>query len=42
MTLAPDERRDRAKVNAAAREGLRLGPLRPGGVRTYKMFEATE
>jgi hypothetical protein len=25
------ERRDRAKVNAAVREGLRFGPLRPAG-----------
>jgi hypothetical protein len=29
MALPPDERRDRAKVNEAVREGLRLGPLRP-------------
>ena len=28
MALPPDERRDRAKVNAAV---LRLGPLRPAG-----------
>jgi hypothetical protein len=27
MALPPDERRDRAKVNEAVREGLRLGPL---------------
>ena len=26
MALLPDERRDRAKVNAAVRDGLRLGP----------------
>ena len=31
MALPPDERRDRAKVNAAVREGLRRGPLRPAG-----------
>jgi hypothetical protein len=33
MALPPDERRDRAKVNEAVREGLRLGPLRPAGKR---------
>jgi hypothetical protein len=27
MALPPDERRDRAKVNEAVREGLRLGEL---------------
>jgi hypothetical protein len=31
MALPSDERRDRAKVNEAAREGLRLGPLRSAG-----------
>ena len=31
MALPPDERRDRAKVNAAVRDGLRLGPLRSAG-----------
>jgi hypothetical protein len=31
MALPPDERRDRAKVNEALRDGLRLGPLRPAG-----------
>src|SRR5712672_3019388 len=31
MALPPDERRDRAKVNWAVREGLRRGPLRPAG-----------
>jgi hypothetical protein len=31
MALPPDERRDRAKVNEAVRDGLRLGPLRPAG-----------
>ena len=30
MALPPDERRDRAKVNEAVRDGLKLGPLRPG------------
>ena len=29
MALPPDERRDRAKVNEAVRDGLNLGPLRP-------------
>jgi hypothetical protein len=29
--MPPDERRDRAKVNEAVRDGLRLGPLRPAG-----------
>lgn len=31
MALPPDERRDRAKVNEAVRDGLKLGPLRPAG-----------
>jgi hypothetical protein len=31
MALPPDERRDRAKVNEAVRDGLRLGPLRRAG-----------
>ena len=31
MALQPDERRDRAKVNEAVRDGLRRGPLRPAG-----------
>jgi hypothetical protein len=31
MALPPDERRDRAKVNEAARERIRLDPLRPAG-----------
>jgi hypothetical protein len=31
MALPPDERRDREKVTAAVRDGLRLGPLRPAG-----------
>src|SRR6266436_2525033 len=31
MALPPDERRDRAKVNEAVRDGIALGPLRPAG-----------
>ncbi len=31
MALPPDERRDRARVNEAVRDGLQLGPLRPAG-----------
>jgi hypothetical protein len=31
MALPPNERRDRAKVNEAVRDGLRRGPLRPAG-----------
>jgi len=31
MALPPTERRDRAKVNEAVRDGIRLGPLRPAG-----------
>ena len=31
MALSPDERRDRAKVNAAVWDGLALGELRPAG-----------
>jgi hypothetical protein len=31
MALPPDERRDRAKVNEAVRDGFRLGPLRAAG-----------
>ena len=43
MALPPDERRDRAKVNEAAREGLRLGPLRPAGsADLYGVPKATE
>jgi hypothetical protein len=33
MALPPDERRDRAKVNEAVRDGLALGPSRPAGQR---------
>jgi hypothetical protein len=43
MALPPDERRDRAKVNAAVRDGLRLGPLRPAGsADLYVVPKATE
>jgi hypothetical protein len=43
MALPPDERRDRAKVNEAVREGLRLGPLRPAGTADlYGVPKATE
>ena len=43
MALPPDERRDRAKVNAAVRDGLRLGPLRPAGSEDqYGVPKATE
>jgi len=31
VALPPDERRDRAKVNEAVRERLRLGPAAPCG-----------
>jgi hypothetical protein len=31
MALTPQEKRDRAKVNEAVRDGLKLGPLRPAG-----------
>ena len=31
MALAPEERRDRNKVNAAVSDRLALGPLRPAG-----------
>jgi hypothetical protein len=33
VALPPDERRDRAKVNEAVRDGLALGPSRPAGQR---------
>jgi hypothetical protein len=43
MVLPPDERRDRAKVNAAVREGLRRGSLRPAGsADLYGVPKATE
>ena len=31
MALPPDEWHDREKVNAAVRDGLRLGPVFPAG-----------
>src|SRR6266478_4202747 len=41
--LPPDQRRDREKVNAAVRDGLRLGPLRPAGsADLYVVPKATE
>ena len=41
MELSPEDRRDRAKVNEAVREGL--GPLRPGGsADPYGVPKATE
>jgi hypothetical protein len=43
MALPPDERRDRAKVNEAVRDCLRLGPLRPAGsADLYGVPKATE
>jgi len=43
MALPPDERRDRAKVNEAVRDGLKLGPLRPAGSEDlYGVPRATE
>ena len=43
MALPPDERRDRAKVNEAVRDGLKLGPLRPAGsADLYGVPKATE
>ena len=43
MALPPDERRDRAKVNEAVREGLGLGPLRPAGsADLHRVPKATE
>jgi hypothetical protein len=38
MALPPDERRDRAKVNEAVRERIRLDRCGPLGVRTYMAF----
>ena len=41
--LPPDERRDRAKVNEAVRDGLSLGPLQPAGsADLYDVPKATE
>ena len=43
MALQPDERRDRAKVNEAVRDGLKLGPLHPAGsADLYGVPKATE
>jgi hypothetical protein len=43
MALPPDDRRDRAKVNEAVRDGLRLGPLRPAGSEDrYGVSKPTE
>jgi hypothetical protein len=43
MAPPPDERRDRAKVNEAVRDALKLGPLRPAGsADQYGVVKATE
>jgi hypothetical protein len=43
MALPPDERRDRARINEAVRDGLKLGPLRPAGsADQYGVPKATE
>jgi hypothetical protein len=43
MTLLPEERLDREKVNEAVRDGLNLGPLRPAGsADLYDIPKATE
>jgi hypothetical protein len=43
MTLLPEERLDREKVNGAVRDGLKLGPLRPAGTADqYGVPKATE
>jgi hypothetical protein len=43
MALPPNERHDREKVNAAVREGLKLGPLRPAGTADrYEVPRGTE
>jgi hypothetical protein len=43
MALPPEERRDRAKVNEAVRDGLALGPLCPAGsADLYGVPRATE
>jgi hypothetical protein len=43
MALPPNERRDRAKVNEAVREGIRLGPMRPAGsADRYGVPKATD
>jgi hypothetical protein len=38
MTLLPEERLDREKVNEAVRDGLILDPLRPAGRLTNTAF----
>jgi hypothetical protein len=43
MALPPEERRDRDKINAAVRDGLALGPLRPAGTADeFGVPKATE
>jgi hypothetical protein len=43
ITLLPEERLDREKVNEAVRDGLALGPLRPAGsADLYGVPKATE
>jgi len=43
MALPPDERRDRARINEAVRDGLKLGPLRlAGSADQYGVPKATE
>jgi hypothetical protein len=43
LTLLPEERLDREKVNEAVRQGLALGPLRPAGsAEMYGVPKATE
>jgi hypothetical protein len=42
MALPPDERRDRAKVNEAVPDGLKLGLLRPAGSQDVYGVKATE
>ena len=43
MALPPEERRDRAKVNEAVRDGIAFGPLRPAGTADqYGVPRATE
>jgi len=43
MALPPDERRDVASINDAARDGHKLGPLSPAGsADQYGVPKATE
>ena len=43
MTLLPEERLNREKVNEAVRDSLALGPLRPAGsADLYGVPKATE